>query len=329
MNPTNNLYSKIVAPIKDKLEAVEEEISKELASDIDVISRMSEHLALSKGKRLRPALFLLCSKMLGMENDKEITMATIFEFIHTATLIHDDIIDIALTRRGQATLNSIWGNELTVLLGDYLYLKATSMALSAENFEILHIFNDIALKLIEGEMIQLARRGDLTISEKDYLKIIQRKTAYLFSGCGKIPALLADKSDAEIQAITGYCFDLGIAFQIVDDILDFVGQEKLLGKPVANDLCEGTVTLPIIFALQHAKDDEVSMIRKIMEDDNISEKTQSSLLHVLTKYGAIEKTRAVAEQYASKAIKALDIFPDSNAKEFLFAIPPFVVDRSY
>ncbi len=329
MKPIQTLYKELLTPIKDKLEAVEEEISRELKSEVEVISRMSEYLARTKGKRLRPALFLLCSRLLGVKNDRDVALATVIEFLHTATLIHDDIIDTADTRRGKATVNSIWGNELTVLLGDYLYLRAMDIALTPRRIEVLDVLTEITMKLIEGEMIQLAKRGDIEISEDQYMEIVQRKTAFLFSGCGRIPSILVDAPDSTAGAVADYCFNLGISFQIVDDILDFTGEGKVLGKPAANDLSEGTATLPVIYALKEADQKEIETVRKVMDRGYSTEEERHQVLDMLKKYGTLDKARTVAEDYASRAVRALESFPESDAKEILTTIPDFVIKRSY
>ena len=330
MKAIHTLYTELLAPIKDKLEAVEEEISRELnRPDVEVISRMTEYLSQTKGKRIRPALFLLCSRLLGVKSDRDVPLATVIEFLHTATLIHDDIIDTADTRRGKATVNSIWGNELTVLLGDYLYLRSMHIALTARKIEILDVLTDITMKLIEGEMIQLSKRGDIEISEDEYMAIIQRKTAHLFSGCGKIPCLLTDSAEASARGIGDYCFNLGIAFQIVDDILDFTGQGKVLGKPAASDLSEGTVTLPIIYALKKANQSEKECVRKIMDEGATGDDERAQVLKMLKKYGTLDEARQVAEDYASKAVKSLEVFPASDTKEILTVLPAFVIKRLY
>jgi octaprenyl-diphosphate synthase len=330
MKPIPSLYEGLLAPIKDKLEAVEEEISRELnRPDVEVISRMTEYLSKTRGKRIRPALFLLCSKLLGVRSDRDVPLATVIEFLHTATLIHDDIIDTADTRRGKATVNSIWGNELTVLLGDYLYLRSMEIALTARRLEVLDILTEITMKLIEGEMIQLAKRGDIGISEDEYVEIIQRKTAHLFSGCGRIPSILVDAPDSLARGIGDYCFNLGIAFQIVDDILDFTGEGKVLGKPAASDLSEGTATLPIIYALKKADRTETETVRKIMDGGDTTEDERAQILEMLKKYGALDKAREAADDYATKAVNSLEVFPSSDVKNILTALPSFVIERSY
>ncbi len=329
MKPIQDLYKKKLAPIKDKLDAVEEAISHELTSDIEVISSMSEYLARTKGKRIRPALFFLCSRLLNVHSDIDVILAMVLELLHTASLIHDDIIDTADMRRGRATVNSIWGNSLTVLLGDYLYLRAMDQALKARNLKVLDILTEVTMKLIEGEMIQLAKRGDIRISEDEYMEIIQRKTAYLFSGCGRIPAVLKDATNDVTGAVSDYCFNLGIAFQIVDDILDFTSEENVLGKPTANDLSEGSITLPVIYALKQASQKEFDTVDHILEGDPFSEEKRNEVLQMLKRHGSLEKARGVAEDYALKALDSLNLFPPSDAKQILKELPAFVIKRSY
>ncbi len=329
MKPINTLYRDILKPIKAKLKAVEEEIEKELKSDIEILSRMSEYLSRTKGKRIRPALFILCSRLLGLENDRDVVFATVIEFLHTATLVHDDIIDGADTRRGMTTVNAIWGNELTVLLGDYLYLKAVEIALTERKIEILDILAEITIKMIEGELIQLSKRGDIQTSEDVYMDIIHRKTAHLFSGCGRISSILAEAPDSMAMGIAGYCFNLGIAFQLIDDVLDFTGEGKVLGKPVANDLSEGTTTLPMIYALKKASKSEKETIQKILKEGSPSDEERKWVLAFLKKCGSLDATIATAKEYATRAVGCLDVFPPSDTKDILTGLPSFVVERSY
>ncbi len=323
------LYKKILKPISNKLEAVEEEIKKELESNIGIVSRMGEYLSQTKGKRIRPALFLLCSRLLGIRNDKDVILSTVIEFLHTATLIHDDVIDEADTRRGKKTINSIWGNELTVLLGDYLYLKAVGIAITERKIEILDILSEITIKMVEGELIQLSNRGKTDITEEVYLDIIKRKTAYLFSGCGRISAILAEAHEDQAGALNDYCLNLGIAFQLIDDVLDFKGDGKVLGKPVANDLSEGTVTMPLILTLDQATREEKENVNRILKSGEPSREDRTSVLKLLNKYGSLEATIKIAEDYVAKAMKSLEIFPPSETLDILKKLPPFIIKRSY
>ncbi|MCP4683459.1 MAG: polyprenyl synthetase family protein [Desulfobacterales bacterium] len=323
------LYKKILKPVSKKLEAVEEEIKKELESNIGIVARMGEYLLQTKGKRIRPALFLLCSRLLGIRNDRDVVFSTVIEFLHTATLIHDDIIDEADTRRGNKTINAIWGSKLTVLLGDYLYLKAVGIAITERKIEILDILSDITIKMVEGELIQLSNRGNIDISKEAYLDIINRKTANLFSGCGSISAILAEAPEDQAKGVTDYCMNLGIAFQLIDDVLDFKGDGKVLGKPVANDLGEGTVTMPLILAFGQATQDEKENVYRILKSGEPSREDRDSVLKLLNKYGSLEATIKASEDYGARAIKSLDIFPPSDTLDILKKLPPFVIKRSY
>jgi octaprenyl-diphosphate synthase len=208
-------------------------------------------------------------------------------------------------------------------------LRSMDIALTARRLEILDILTEITIKLIEGEMIQLAKRGDIGISEDEYMKIIQRKTAHLFSGCGRIPSILVDAPDSSTRGIGDYCFNLGIAFQIVDDILDFTGEGKVLGKPAASDLSEGTATLPIIYAVKKADRNEMKTVRKIMDGGDATEDERTQIIEMLKKHGALDKARAAAENYAAKAVNSLEVFPASDVKNILTALPSFVIERSY
>ncbi|MFC2171377.1 polyprenyl synthetase family protein [Acidobacteriota bacterium] len=325
----HTLYLELLKPIRKKLDLVEIEIEKELKSDIEIISRMNDYIGKSKGKRIRPALFLLCSRLMGVKSDRDVLFATVMEFIHTATLIHDDIIDEAETRRGQKTVNAIWGNELTVLLGDLLYLKAVNLSLKEKNVDILGILTDITIKMIEGEIIQLSNRGTLHTSEKACMEIVHRKTAHLFEACGRISAILADAPPEQKKAIADYCRNLGIAFQLVDDILDFVADTNVLGKPVANDLCEGNVTLPLVYALKEANKEEHKKVQDILEGSGPEKADRKWVLSLLEKYGALDKTIKEAGIFADQATAALTVFPDSDTKEILAELPTFVVARHF
>ncbi len=329
MNTINTLYREILKPIRGKLQAVENKIGSELDSNNESLSRMSEYILKAKGKRIRPTLLFLCSRLMGLESEKDVVFATIIEFLHTATLIHDDIIDKADTRRGMKTLNAIWGNERTVLFGDYLYLKAVCIALPEKEFEILDVLSEITIKMIEGEFIQLSKRGSIDISEKTYLDIINRKTAYLFAGCGRVAAILAKVPKDKADSIAEYCLNLGIAFQLIDDVLDFIGEGKVLGKPVANDLSEGTATMPLIYALKRSSQTEKEKVAMILKDGSPSREDREWTLALLKKYNTLDTTMALAKDYAAKAVASLEVFYPSDTLEILKELPFFVVNRHH
>ena len=248
-----------VADLRDIIQLVEEDLARveeifeaQFRSDVGLVGEIGRYIREGGGKRIRPALLLLACRLCGYRGDRAITLASVVEFIHTATLLHDDIIDEATVRRGKRSVNSRWGNDITVLLGDFLYTKSMSMALSQDNLPILRLLSDVTLRMIEGELLEIERNGDLRMSEAQHIDIIRRKTADLFAACMSIGAILGEVSEDKRRALTSYGLNLGICFQMVDDLLDFTADEKVLGKPVNNDLREGKLTLPVIFLLRKA-----------------------------------------------------------------------------
>src|SRR6478736_5595551 len=246
--------SKIFEPVRDELVRVEKEFSRHLESRVDLIPQMGKYIQMSGGKRVRPAVLLMAARLCGYTGDRAILNAAVVEFIHTATLVHDDIIDEAETRRGRLSAHSRWGSDITVLLGDYLYIRSMAMALTQDTLEVVRLLCDVTLRMIEGELFQLTKAGDADITEDEHLEIIRRKTAYLFAGCAEIGGLLGECSPDQRVALREYGFNLGLAFQIVDDVLDFTGDLAALGKPVGADLREGKMTLPLIHLLQQGEE---------------------------------------------------------------------------
>jgi octaprenyl-diphosphate synthase len=241
-------------PISSKLASVEEELLRILQSDVSVVRRLAEHVGSGKGKRLRPALVLLGSRFCGVESSEDVRFGVVFELVHTATLIHDDVIDHAQTRRSKPTLNSLWGNTLTVLFGDLLYLHSMSSAIAGRSFRMLEIMAEVTTRMIEGELIQNDCLFSLETTRKDYFDIQERKTALLFSGCTETGAVLAHRPEADCAALRRYGLEIGRAFQLVDDLLDYTATEAEMGKPVLSDLREGKLTLPMLTLLEKAPD---------------------------------------------------------------------------
>src|SRR5207248_2171777 len=227
---------------------------RHVQSQVDLIPKIGQYIQTSGGKRIRPAVLLMSARLSGYEGDRAILYAAVAEVIHTAPLVHDDIIDDSDLRRGRLAVHSRWGNDITVLLGDYLYIKSMALALTHDALEIIRLLCDVTLRMIEGELYQLTKNGDADITEDEHFDIIRRKTAYLFGGSAEIGGLLGKVSPERQQALREYGFNLGIAFQIVDDLLDFTGDADAVGKPVGSDLREGKVTLPLIHMLGHVKD---------------------------------------------------------------------------
>jgi len=325
----NRRFARAHDLVADKLARVEEELLLHFHSPIPTIDRIGSYLAQGGGKRIRPALLLLSAKLLGYESgEKDVRYATVVEFIHTATLVHDDIIDEASLRRGRTSANARWGNNLTVLFGDYLYTKSMGIALDEGDLTILKVLSDTTLSMIEGEIIAIERMGSIQVSREEALEIIRRKTADLFSAACRLPAHFAPAGDliaAERLAEYGRC--LGVAFQLIDDLLDYTGNVEAVGKPVLNDLREGKLTMPLILALPRAEAAERERVGAVLKERDFKSVSSSEVLAIAERYGGIEETRALARDYAGAARVALGAFPDSDAKDGLLVATESVIDR--
>jgi octaprenyl-diphosphate synthase len=315
--------------IADKLSLVEEELLLHFRSPIPTIDRIGNYLASGGGKRLRPALLLLSARLLDYEHgDKDVRYAAVVEFIHTATLVHDDIIDEARLRRGRTSANARWGNNLTVLFGDYLYTKSMGIALDEGDLTILKVLSDTTLSMIEGEIIAIEKTGKIDITREDALDIIRRKTADLFSAACRLPAHFAPRGDllaAEKLAEYGRC--LGVAFQLIDDLLDYTGTEEATGKPVLSDLREGKLTIPLLLALPRASADERKKVAAVLEERDFKSVSPPDILAIVDRYNGIGETRALARDYAGAARVALGSFPDCEAKDGLLLATESAIDR--
>src|SRR3954462_14810478 len=246
------VLSHIFEPIRADLELVDREFGRQVESQVELIPTIGRYIQSSGGKRVRPAVLLMASRLGGYTGDRAVLFAAAIEFIHTATLVHDDIIDESELRRGRLAVHARWGNDVTVLLGDYLYIKSMALALTHDTLDIVRVLCDVTLKMIEGELYQLTKNGDADITEDEHFDIMRRKTAYLFGGCAQIGGMLGKVSGEREQALREDGFNLGMAFQLVDDLLDFTGDAEAVGKPIGSDLREGKVTLPLIHLQQHA-----------------------------------------------------------------------------
>jgi octaprenyl-diphosphate synthase len=325
----NRRFARAYDLISEKLTRVEEELLLHFHSPIPTIDRIGSYLAQGGGKRIRPALLLLSAKLLGHEGDeKDVRYATVVEFIHTATLVHDDIIDEASLRRGRTSANARWGNNLTVLFGDYLYTKSMGIALDEGDLTILKVLSDTTLSMIEGEIIAIEKIGSIHVTREEALEIIRRKTADLFSAACRLPAHFAPAGDlfaAERLAEYGRC--LGVAFQLIDDLLDYTGNVEAVGKPVLNDLREGKLTMPLILALPRASAAEREKVAAVLRERDFKTVSSAEVLAIAERYGGIAETRALARDYAGAARVALGAFPDSEAKDGLLLATESVIDR--
>jgi octaprenyl-diphosphate synthase len=314
----------LVAP---KLELVEEELRRNFQSKIGTIADVGQHILGGGGKRLRPALLLLVSSMLRYDGYRDVVYAAVVEFIHTATLVHDDIIDEADVRRGRTSINYGWGNDLTVLVGDYIFMHSMAMALAEGNLEILRLLSDATIKMIEGEILGTERSGRLDLSVDDYFDIIGRKTAALFGATCRIPGYLVDLPESSSAALFNYGYNLGVCFQLIDDLLDFTSSTEVLGKPALSDLKEGKITLPLILAGPRATTRERELIAGISSNKSFDGTDPSEILAIVNRYDTLDHTREIARDYASRARMALEPFPSSPAKEALDAALDFVLER--
>jgi octaprenyl-diphosphate synthase len=325
--PSRLIFSDILGLVGPKLSAVEAEVARNLHSEIGVIDELGTYLFNGGGKRVRPLLLLLSAQMAGYRGERDVLFASVFEFIHTATLVHDDVIDGATIRRGRSSLNAAWGNSLTVLLGDYLYIKSMSMALTADDLRIIKLLADITLKMIEGELIQKRRQGDISVTAEEHLEIVRRKTAFLFSGCSRVGALLARSEPEQEAALESFGMNLGMAFQLVDDLLDFTSDEKTLGKPVISDLREGKLTLPLIYLLEEGRPEHKGKVQQVLEDGDFSHVESGEILELVRAHGTLEKTRDLARRFGERARGDLRHFPDNLARRALETLPDLILAR--
>ncbi len=319
-------------PIQGRLGAVEAELERILHSDVAVAARLADHVRGGKGKRLRPALVLLASKFCGAEGDMDVRFGAVFELVHTATLVHDDVIDHAQVRRGKPTLNTLWGNTLTVLFGDLLYLHAMSSAIAGRSWRMMEIFADVTTRMIEGELIQNDVLYKLNTSRQDYFEIQERKTALLFAGCTETGAVLAGWSADHVEAMKRYGLEIGRAFQLVDDLLDYTATADALGKPVFSDLREGKLTLPMLTLLEQARGEVEPLIRALWErsaDAPEDPTLEPRLRELLERHDALAETRALAARASAVAQETVKGLPgNAGIKKLLLEIPEILLARS-
>ncbi len=322
-----NLKEKIYAQVGPDLLRIEEEINRLLDSDIPLISVVGRYITGSGGKRLRPLLMVLCSRLCGYKGNNDAALAVVFEFVHAATLLHDDVVDHAEFRRSQPAANTVWGNPAVVLVGDYLYSRSIQVAVGYRDIRILDVLLEATTRMSEGEVLQLVNSDNLEITEDEYLEIIRRKTAVLISAACQTGAIFGGGGSAEEEALKFYGHNLGIAFQLVDDTLDFTGEAEELGKPVGNDLQEGKATLPLIYALRNAKASERRRLRQIFISEKISAKAISEIRNIVVRTGGIEYTNNQACAHSMRAKEALRVFPQGPVKEILEDMADYVICR--
>jgi octaprenyl-diphosphate synthase len=325
--PSYATLAQLFLPIRDDLEAVEREFARHIQSQVALIPTMGKYIQGSGGKRIRPAVLLMAARMSGYSGEHGALYASVVEFIHTATLVHDDIIDASELRRGRQAVHSRWGNDVTVLLGDFLYIKSMSLALTQDSLDFIRLLCDVTLRMIEGELYQLTKNGVVDLTEEEHLDIIRRKTAYLFAGSAKIGGMLGTASREQLDALWEYGFNIGMAFQLVDDLLDFTGEEVVLGKPVGGDLREGKMTVPVIHLLARGDAAADQLIRRIVSTRNASLEEWRELRAMLTQARSLEYAYRLAGTFVENAKKALCAFPASTERDALLYLPDYVVSR--
>src|SRR5712671_589225 len=315
--------------VRTDLAKVEREIGLESVASVEAINYINQYLQSGGGKRLRPILVLLSGRLFGEVNPGLIRMAAVVEMIHTATLVHDDVIDLAKTRRGRPSINVVWGNHTSVLAGDWLYMQAFQVAVRERNFPMLDLLINLTQMMVEGELLQLERIGKLAVTEADYMELIDRKTASLFAACARLGAMSAGAGETVEMQMGDYAWNLGIAFQLVDDILDFTSREKILGKPVGNDLREGKVTLPLVYALESADREERQLVETVLADGNYDQVPFGKILQVLHRHHGIERAQERAEGFTEKARAIMGEFPESPYQSALLAVTDLVTERDH
>ena len=318
--------AQLFEPIRADLERVDREFARHVQSQVDLIPKIGRYIQTSGGKRLRPAVLLMAARLSGYQGDRSVLYASVVEFIHTATLVHDDIIDEAKTRRGRPAANTQWGNSKCVLAGDWLYMQAFKSAVQERNFRILDVLIELTQQMVEGELLQMEKLGKC-ISLDEHFDLIYRKTACLFSVCMRLGAILGGATPEQEDQVARYGRDLGMAFQIVDDVLDLTASENVLGKPVASDLREGKVTMAVIHALERCTGEERNRIATVVEQRAFNGVTHGEILAILERYGSLDSATARAMEYAESARKSICTFPDSQIKRALLWAPEFVVAR--
>jgi octaprenyl-diphosphate synthase len=318
----------VFSAYKDGLQQVEKYINEYITSEIKLIPEVAHHLIDSGGKRFRPLLLLISSGICGYSGDQRFPMAAAMEFIHTATLLHDDVIDQATIRRGKTSANNVFGNAVSVLVGDFLCFKSFRLLTEAGNLDILQLISRIAYIMSEGEVFQLIKRGDINLTEEEYLTIIEKKTAVLISAACATGAILGSASPEKIDALSQFGKNIGMAFQITDDTLDYTGKKQEFGKSIGKDLEEGKITLPLIFAIKQSTEEEKDKIKEIIIRKKGSQKAAREILKLIEKYNGIDYSLLCAENFIRDAQIQLNIFPECLEKDHLNSVARYILSRN-
>ena len=317
----------ILKDLEADVVAINRALAANLQTHVPFISEVGRHILLSGGKRVRPLLFLLSARLCGCQGNHLTDYSTIFEYLHAATLLHDDVVDAASVRRGISTANTVWGNQAVILVGDFLLAKSLSLAVGTDKLKVLKVLANTTTLMAEGEILQLLHARNLDLTQEQYFEVTLRKTAALMSAACQIGAILAGVPEDQEGALTQFGLNLGITFQVVDDILDFTGDERQLGKPVINDLKEGRITLPLIHALAHASEADHRRLKELAQD--VKPETAPEILTLLDQTGSLDYAREQARHYTLKAQENLQSFPECIEKSYFWAITEELLRRTY
>lgn len=324
----NALKQKILSAAEEELIKIEKALSDNLQPYLEIVSDVAGHIIFSGGKRLRPLLIVLSARICGYTGTYDIVFSSAIEFLHAATLLHDDIVDDASLRRGRPVAHSLYGNAITVLVGDFLLARSLAISAGTGKIEVIKVISKLTEEMSQGEVFQLMRKGDISLTEDEYYNVIRRKTAVLFEAACETSAILADASEERKEALSGYGYNLGIAFQMADDLFDYTLDTSDLGKEVGADLREGKMTLPLIYALSQANDRDKDVMAAIIKDENFSPEDFKTLVELLEKYQGIAYTKERAASYITKAKDVLSVFEPSETKETLMDIADYALART-
>ncbi len=322
-----NLKHKILDMVNDDLKGIETALKQNLNPYLDIVSEVAGHILFSGGKRLRPLLMVLSARLCGYSGNYDKTFSTIFEYLHAATLLHDDLVDEAKLRRGKPVAYSVYGNSIAVLVGDFLLARALSIAVETGRNNVVSIMAEVTEHMSQGEIHQIVRKGQLDLAEEEYMMIIQNKTALLFKGACRVSAIISDAAEKEEKAISDYGYNLGIAFQMADDLLDYTSDTSSLGKEVGADLKEGKLTLPVIYSLKRADLKDRAQMEMIIKNEKFSVHDFEILIELLKKYEGLKYTEKQAKKYIAKAKEALMVFKPSKTRKILLGIADYVLTR--
>ena len=314
--------------IGDDLRRVELQFIKDLESDVPLIRKVGEYVLSSGGKRVRPALLLLAARLCGYTGNQAVPLASVIEFIHTATLLHDDVVDSATLRRGLASANTLWGNEASVLVGDFLFSKSFSLMVAVGSLDVLRVLSSATTIIAEGEVMQLLCTGELDLAEEQYINVVRAKTAILMSAACEAGAILGAVTSEQQQALADFGMDLGIAFQLMDDTLDYIATEEEFGKSIGHDLEEGKITLPLIHTLRQCKDAEREVIAAVIEKDEMSLEEFREVSGLVKQYGGIDYAVTSAQSYINRCSLHLDRFEPGPVRDALLELAEYVVTRN-